>query len=894
MATGTVNDTKWVYSFGASVCEGDASLRNLLGGKGANLAEMASIGLPVPPGFTITTALCNQYYDDGKTYPEALAGQIADALAIVEQETGLRFADPDNPLLLSVRSGARASMPGMMDTVLNLGLNDETCAGLAAKSGDERFAFDSYRRFIQMYGDVVLGVDHGLFEDRLEDKKMAHGLYEDTELTGAHLRELVDEYKQIVLEELGTPFPQDAQEQLWGAIGAVFASWMNARANTYRKLNNIPAAWGTAVNVQAMVFGNMGDDCATGVAFTRDPSKGDNRFYGEFLINAQGEDVVAGIRTPLHLTKIAREEAGESDLSLEEVMPEVFAQLDNVRTTLESHYADMQDLEFTIQQHKLYMLQTRAGKRTAEAAMKIAVDMAQEGLITKEQALLRVEPESLDQLLHPTLDPNAERTLLARGLPASPGAACGQICLTADKAEQLAASDVPVILVRVETSPEDIHGMHAAQGILTARGGMTSHAAVVARGMGRACVSGAGDIRVDMKTGTVHMAGKSLSEGDIITIDGSAGEVYDGTVATIEPQLSGDFETIMGWADEVRRMSVRANAETELDSQKARHFGAEGIGLCRTEHMFFDADRIISMREMIMATDTEGRQAALTKLLPMQQADFEKLFTIMAGLPVTIRLLDPPLHEFLPHSDDELADVAKAAGISQDVARARALRLNESNPMLGHRGCRLAITYPEICAMQARAIFQAALAVAKTSKAPIPEVMVPLAGSAKEIEICRAIIDETAEAVFAQEGARVDYLVGTMVELPRAALLADELADSAEFFSFGTNDLTQTTLGISRDDAAAFLHDYEAQGIYDIDPFVSIDQKGVGSLVKTGVAKGRETRPDIKLGICGEHGGDPASISFFESVGLDYISCSPFRVPIARLAAAQAALREKG
>ena len=894
MTSGTVNDTKWVYSFGASVCEGDASLRNLLGGKGANLAEMASIGLPVPPGFTITTALCNQYYDDGKTYPEALAGQIAEALSVVEQETGLRFADPTNPLLLSVRSGARASMPGMMDTVLNLGLNDETCAGLAAKSGDERFAFDSYRRFIQMYGDVVLGVDHGLFEDKLEDKKMAHGLFEDTDLTGAHLIELVDEYKQIVLEELGEPFPQDAQAQLWGAIGAVFASWMNTRANTYRKLNNIPAAWGTAVNVQAMVFGNMGDDCATGVAFTRDPSKGDNRFYGEFLINAQGEDVVAGIRTPLHLTKIARQEAGESDLSLEEVMPEVFAQLDNVRTTLESHYADMQDLEFTIQQHKLYMLQTRAGKRTAEAAMKIAVDMAQEGLITKEQALLRVEPLSLDQLLHPTLDPTVEKTVLARGLPASPGAACGQICLTADKAEQLAASDVPVILVRVETSPEDIHGMHAAQGILTARGGMTSHAAVVARGMGRACVSGAGEMRVDMKTGTVHMAGKSLSEGDIITIDGSAGEVYDGTVATIEPQLSGDFETIMGWADEVRRMSVRANAETELDSQKARHFGAEGIGLCRTEHMFFDADRIISMREMIMATDTDGRQAALAKLLPMQQADFEKLFTIMAGLPVTIRLLDPPLHEFLPHSDDELADVAKAAGISQDAARARALRLNESNPMLGHRGCRLAITYPEICAMQARAIFQAALAVAKTSKAPIPEVMVPLAGSAKEIEICRAIIDETAEAVFAETGARVEYLVGTMVELPRAALLADELAQGAEFFSFGTNDLTQTTLGISRDDAAAFLHDYEAQGIYDIDPFVSIDQKGVGALVKTGVAKGRQTRPDIKLGICGEHGGDPASIGFFESVGLDYISCSPFRVPIARLAAAQAALREKG
>ena len=893
MTLSKATDVKWVYSFGASQCEGDSTMRNLLGGKGANLAEMASIGLPVPPGFTITTALCNQYYDNGKTYPDELAAQIKEALLRVQNETGLQFADPANPLLLSVRSGARASMPGMMDTVLNLGLNDETCAGLASKSGDERFAYDSYRRFIQMYGDVVLGVDHGLFEDCLEDKKMAHGLFEDTQLSAEHLKEIVASYKQIVQDELGTPFPQDAHEQLWGAIGAVFASWMNARANTYRKLNNIPAAWGTAVNVQAMVFGNMGDDCATGVAFTRDPSTGANQFYGEFLINAQGEDVVAGIRTPLHLTKKAREDSGEQDLSLEEVMPEVFAQLDDVRTTLETHYADMQDLEFTIQQHKLYMLQTRAGKRTAEAAMKIAVDMAQEGLITQDEALLRIEPESLDQLLHPTLDPSAPRQLLARGLPASPGAACGQICLTADKAEQLAGTGEAVILVRIETSPEDIHGMHAAQGILTARGGMTSHAAVVARGMGRACVSGAGDIRIDMKTGTIEMAGKSLKEGDIITIDGSAGEVYDGTVATIEPQLSGDFETIMGWADSARRMTVRANAETELDSTKARHFGAEGIGLCRTEHMFFDADRIIAMREMIMAGDTQGREVALAKLLPMQQADFEKLFTIMAGLPVTIRLLDPPLHEFLPHSDDELADVAKAAGISQDVARQRALRLNESNPMLGHRGCRLAITYPEICAMQARAIFQAALAVAKISEAPIPEIMVPLAGSEKEIAICRAIIDKTAEEVFAQAGARVAYLVGTMVELPRAALLADELANEAEFFSFGTNDLTQTTLGISRDDAAAFLHDYEAQGIYEIDPFVSIDQKGVGALVKTGVAKGRETRPDIKLGICGEHGGDPASIHFFEAVGLDYISCSPFRVPIARLAAAQATLRKQ-
>ena len=893
MTTGTVNDIKWVYSFGASACEGDASMRNLLGGKGANLAEMASIGLPVPPGFTITTALCNRYYDNGKRYPDELQSQIQSALARLEDETGLQFANPANPLLLSVRSGARASMPGMMDTVLNLGLNDETCAGLAAKSGDERFAYDSYRRFIQMYGDVVLGVDHGLFEDRLEDKKMAHGLFDDTELTASHLKELVNDYKQIVQDELDAPFPQDPQEQLWGAISAVFASWMNARAKTYRKLNDIPAEWGTAVNVQAMVFGNMGDDCATGVAFTRDPSTGANRFYGEFLINAQGEDVVAGIRTPLHLTKEAREESGEAALSLEEVMPEVFAQLDSVRMTLETHYADMQDLEFTIQQHKLYMLQTRAGKRTAEAAMKIAVDMAEEGLITQDEALLRIEPESLDQLLHPTLDPHAERHLLARGLPASPGAACGQICLTADKAEQLANAGTDVILVRIETSPEDIHGMHAAQGILTARGGMTSHAAVVARGMGRACVSGAGDIRIDMKTGQVQMAGKTLSEGDIITIDGSAGEVYEGTVATIEPQLSGDFETVMGWADKTRRMKVRANAETELDSQKARHFGAEGIGLCRTEHMFFDADRIIAMREMIMASDTEGREAALAKLLPMQQADFETLFTIMAGLPVTIRLLDPPLHEFLPHSDEELADVAKAAGISLDVARQRALRLNESNPMLGHRGCRLAISYPEICAMQARAIFQAALTVAKTSAAPIPEIMVPLAGSAKEIEICRTIIDETAAAIFEEQGASVDYLVGTMVELPRAALLADELAEQAEFFSFGTNDLTQTTLGISRDDAASFLHDYEAQGIYEIDPFVSIDQRGVGALVKTGVVKGRDSRADIKLGICGEHGGDPKSIQFFESVGLDYISCSPFRVPIARLAAAQAALREK-
>ena len=884
---------QWVYSFGVNKCDGDASMRNLLGGKGANLAEMATIGLPVPPGFTITTAVCNYYYDHDRSYPEALASEVKAALQVIEAETGATFADPANPLLLSVRSGARASMPGMMDTVLNLGLNDETAEGLAAMTGDDRFAYDSYRRFIQMYADVVMDVDHGLFEDCLEDLKISLGIIEDTALNGTQLRGLVDEYKQIVQDELGIAFPQDPHEQLWGAIGAVFTSWMNARAKTYRRLNNIPAEWGTAVNVQAMVFGNRGDDCATGVAFTRDPSTGENMFYGEFLINAQGEDVVAGIRTPLPLTEQARIKAGEDGPSMEAAMPEVFKQLDDVRHKLEAHYTDMQDLEFTIQQNKLYMLQTRNGKRTAEAAMKIAVDMAAEGLISKEEALLRIEPESLDQLLHPTLDPNAEKHLLARGLPASPGAASGEICLTADKAEALAHAGKSVILVRVETSPEDIHGMHAAAGILTARGGMTSHAAVVARGMGRACVSGAGDIRIDNATGSVMMGGQTLSEGDWITIDGSAGEVYSGAVATIDPQLSGDFETVMSWADDTRRMKVRANAETKLDSEKARYFGAEGIGLCRTEHMFFDADRIIAMREMILADTVEGREAALAKLLPMQRADFETLFTVMSGLPVTIRLLDPPLHEFLPHSDTELQDVAEAAGISLDVARQRALKLSESNPMLGHRGCRLAITYPEICAMQARAIFEAAVAVAQSAEAPIPEIMVPLAGSAKEIQLCREVIDATAQAVFAETGQTITYLVGTMVELPRAALMADELASEAEFFSFGTNDLTQTTLGISRDDAASFMGAYEEKGIYAVDPFVSIDQQGVGSLVQMGADKGKSTRADIKLGICGEHGGDPASIAFCEGVGLDYVSCSPFRVPIARLAAAQATLRQK-
>ena len=881
--------TAWVYNFGASGTEGDSSMRNLLGGKGANLAEMSGIGLPVPPGFTITTEVCTYFNDNGREYPAELEAQVKDSISRIEAETGAHFADPANPLLVSVRSGARASMPGMMDTVLNLGLNDETAAGLAARADDARFAYDSYRRFIQMYADVVMGVDHGLFEDALETMKLNRGVFDDTGLEGDDLKTLVEEFKTIVQDEAETDFPQDPWVQLWGAVGAVFNSWMNARAITYRRLNSIPASWGTAVNVQAMVFGNMGTDCATGVAFTRNPSTGENSFYGEFLINAQGEDVVAGIRTPLPLTRAARQD-GDGE-SMEEAMPDVFAQLDVVRRQLEKHYADMQDLEFTVQQNKLYMLQTRSGKRTAEAALRMSVEMAEEGLISQDEALLRVDPNALDQLLHPTLDPTAEKDVLTRGLPASPGAACGQIVLSADKAEELSGAGHQVILVRLETSPEDIHGMHAAAGILTARGGMTSHAAVVARGMGRACVSGAGELRFDEVSGTVFIHETQLSEGDIITIDGSSGEVYRGAVATVQPRMSKAFSTIMEWADERRRMAVRTNAETPVDARTAVGFGAEGIGLCRTEHMFFDQDRIIAMRRMIMAADTEGREAALAKLLPMQRQDFEELFSIMAGLPVTIRLLDPPLHEFLPHSADELADVAEAAGVSNETARQRALKLAESNPMLGHRGCRLAVTYPEICRMQARAIFEAACAVAATGAAPVPEIMVLLAATGKEIALCKAVIDEEAEAVMATTGQQLSYLVGTMVELPRAAICAGDLAAEAEFFSFGTNDLTQTALGISRDDAGAFLHYYIDAEIYAKDPFVSIDRDGVGALVKIGVEGGRSQRPDIKLGVCGEHGGDPDSISFFEEVGLDYVSCSPYRVPAARLAAAQAAIR---
>ena len=884
--------TQYVYRFGGGVSEGKAGDKNLLGGKGANLAEMASIGLPVPPGLTISTEMCIRYYEEGERFPDELRQQVAAGIAHIEGVTGKKFGDASDPLLVSVRSGARVSMPGMMDTVLNLGLNDQTVEGLAAASGDARFAWDSYRRFIQMYSDVVLGVDHYLFEEALEIRKEDKGLLLDTELAAEDWQALVGVYKKKVEEVLGHPFPQDVNDQLWGAVGAVFGSWQSERAKVYRRINDISDAWGTAVNVQAMVFGNMGDTSATGVAFTRDPSKGDRAYYGEFLINAQGEDVVAGIRTPQYLTKAAREAAGAKPLSMEEAMPDVYAELARVFDLLETHYRDMQDIEFTVQQGKLWMLQTRSGKRTAKAALKIAIDMANEGLITEEEAIARVDPAALDQLLHPTLDPAAQRDVIAKGLPASPGAASGVVVFDADHAEKRAAAGEDVILVRVETSPEDIHGMHAARGILTARGGMTSHAAVVARGMGRPCVSGAGSLAIDGKAGVMRVAGREVREGDVITIDGASGEVMMGRVPTVQPELAGDFGTLMVWADKVRRLKVRANAETPLDARTARDFGAEGIGLCRTEHMFFDANRITAVRQMILAEDEAGRRAALDRLLPEQRKDFTELFDIMAGLPVTIRLLDPPLHEFLPHEEEEFAEVAAAAGVAVDVLKRRAAELHEVNPMLGHRGCRLGVTYPEIYEMQARAIFEAAVDVAeKSGAAPLPEVMVPLVATRRELELMKAVIDRTAEAVFAEKGRRVDYLVGTMIELPRAALMAGEIAEVGAFFSFGTNDLTQTALGVSRDDASRFLTSYVEQGIYPKDPFVSLDVEGVGELISIAKERGRKTRADLKLGICGEHGGDPASIAFCQATGLDYVSCSPYRVPIARLAAAQAALK---
>jgi len=883
--------TKWVYSFGDGTADGTAEMRNFLGGKGANLAEMSNLGLPVPSGFTLTTEVCTTYLDNDETYPDTLAAQVDDAIAQIEQSVGGGFGNPEKPLLVSVRSGARASMPGMMDTVLNLGLNDETVKGLEAQSGDKRFAFDSYRRFIQMYSDVVLGVEHYHFEELLEILKEENAYNLDTDLSADDWERLVGQYKAKVEEELGRPFPQDVQDQLWGAIGAVFGSWMNQRAITYRRLHEIPASWGTAVNVQAMVFGNMGDDSATGVAFTRDPSTGEKIFYGEFLVNAQGEDVVAGIRTPQNLTKQSREEAGAKELSMEEIFPGVFAQLVEVYKNLEAHYRDMQDIEFTVQQGKLWMLQTRSGKRTAKAALKIAIAMVDEGLIDKEEAIKRIDPASLDQLLHPTLDPDAERNVIARGLPASPGAASGQIVFNSDEAEKLAGDGKSVILVRVETSPEDIHGMHAAKGILTSRGGMTSHAAVVARGMGRPCVSGAGSLNIDYKNEILSVLGETYNKGDIVTIDGGAGEVMLGEVSMVMPELSGDFGELMSWADEIRRMKVRTNAETPLDAETARKFGAEGVGLCRTEHMFFDAERIVSVRQMILAEGIEDRRAALAKLLPFQRDDFVKLFRIMAGLPVTVRLLDPPLHEFLPKTDEEIDALAEALGTDAGKLRHRALQLHEFNPMLGHRGCRLGISYPEIYEMQARAILEAAAEVSKElGETVIPEIMIPLVATKRELEILKGKIRIVADAIAEESGKSVDYLIGTMIELPRAALRAREIAEEAEFFSFGTNDLTQTTYGISRDDSGSFLEDYVDQGIYEIDPFVSLDQEGVGELVSMAAERGRETRKDIKLGICGEHGGDPASIDFCERIGLDYVSCSPYRVPIARLAAAQAAL----
>ncbi len=886
---------KTVYVFGGQADHSDPRQKDktVAGGKGANLAEMASIGLPVPPGFTITTEECVAYLRDGADFSDGLRTAVAEALKHVEATVGKSFGDAADPLLVSVRSGARVSMPGMMDTVLNLGLNDATVAGLADSSGDARFAWDSYRRFIQMYSDVVLGLDHGLFEEALEIAKEDKGFYNDTEMGSDDWQALVSEYKQIVADERGKPFPQDVHEQLWGAIRAVFDSWDSDRAKVYRRLNDIPGDWGTAVNVQAMVFGNMGETSATGVAFTRDPATGERAYYGEYLINAQGEDVVAGIRTPQYLTKAARETAGAKPLSMEEALPEAYAELARVFDLLELHYKDMQDIEFTVERGKLWMLQTRSGKRTAKAALKMAVDMVAEGLIDEREAVRRVDPMALDQLLHPTLDPNAERNVLTTGLPASPGAAAGKIVLDADTAEQWAGRGEKVILVRVETSPEDIHGMHAAQGILTARGGMTSHAAVVARGMGRPCVSGAGQVSIDRASRTLRIGQTELKEGDAITLDGSTGQVMLGIVPTVEPELAGDFGTLMVWADKLRRMKVRTNAETPDDCRMARQFGAEGIGLCRTEHMFFEASRISLVRQMILADDEAGRRRALEQLLPEQRADFTAIFEVMAGLPCTIRLLDPPLHEFLPHADEDFAELADATGLGVDHLKRRAGELHEFNPMLGHRGCRLGITFPEIYAMQARAIFEAVCAVKLASgEAPLPEIMIPLVATKRELAILKALVDKTAEAVFAEVGTRVDYLVGTMIELPRAALMAGEIAEEGAFFSFGTNDLTQTTLGVSRDDAARFLSVYVEKGIFPRDPFVSLDIEGVGQLVELAAERGRATRPDIKLGICGEHGGDPASIAFCERVGLDYVSASPYRVPIARLAAAQAALKK--
>lgn len=880
--------TKWVYTFGDGKAEGDASMRNLLGGKGANLAEMNVVGLPVPPGFTVTTEVCTYYYNNNHTYPADLKEQVKEAVAGVEKIMGKKFADANNPLLFSVRSGARVSMPGMMDTVLNLGLNDETVKALAKASGSERFAYDSYRRFLQMFSDVVLGADLDLYEEALENMKKSKGYKSDTDLTAEDLKELVKEYKEIG-QKLGKVVPQDPWEQLWAGIGAVFGSWMVDRAITYRKLNNIPGDWGTAVNVQTMVFGNAGDDCATGVCFSRDPATGENVYYGEYLINAQGEDVVAGIRTPQPM-------ASKGDgTSLEEKWPHLYKELVDVRNNLEAHYKDMQDMEFTIEHGKLWMLQCRNGKRTAQAAVRMAVEMVEEGLLNKEEAIMRVGADQLDQLLHPMLDPKAPKKVIATGLPASPGAAVGRAVFNAEDAEAWAAKGEKVILIRNETSPEDIGGMHASQGVITARGGMTSHAAVVARGMGTPCVSGSHDIVISYKDKTMTTkSGAVVKEGDWVSLDGAKGQIIEGQVPTVKADTNtGNFGKLMGWVDEIRTMEVRANAETPKDAQTARDFGAQGIGLARTEHMFFDAERIPDMRAMILSENEEGRRAALARLLPYQKQDFKDLFKIMEGMPVVIRLLDPPLHEFLPHTDVEMQELADKMGMTLQQVKNRANALHEANPMLGHRGCRLPITYPEICEMQTRAILEAAIECADNGVKVLPEIEVPLTGSKKELDIVKDIIDTTAEKVFAEKGKKIKYEVGSMIELPRAALKADELAQSAEFFGFGTNDLTQTTLGMSRDDTGAILDEYRARGVYVADPFASIDVEGVGCLVKLACEKARSSNPKIWLGVCGEHGGDPASIDFFQTCGMNYVSCSPFRVPVARLAAAQAAVRHK-
>ncbi len=884
---------KLVFYFGDRQTEGKAEMKDLLGGKGANLAEMCNLGLPVPHGFTISTEVCTYYYNNNKSLPEKLKLEIKKNIKKIENFTKMKFGSNSNPLLLSVRSGSRASMPGMMDTILNLGLNNEAVNGLAQSTKNERFAFDSYRRFIQMYSDVVLEIDNSLFEDALEDIKIENGYSEDTELTPQNLKDLTETYKKIVLNELNRPFPQDPSEQLWGAISAVFSSWMNNRAITYRKLNNLPSSWGTAVNIQSMVFGNMGEDCATGVAFTRDPNNGENIFYGEYLINAQGEDVVAGIRTPYPLSKDTEDDF-TADKSLEVKMPKIYDELLECRSVLEKHYGDMQDIEFTVQDNKLFLLQTRNGKRTAEAAIKIAVDMVHEGKINTNDALTRVEPESLNQLLHPTLDNNAKSDFLIRGMPASPGAVSGKIVLESDDAVKLSAAGESVILVRLETSPEDIAGMHAASGILTSRGGMTSHAAVVARGMGRACITGANELRIDFENKIIFFGEKKLQSGTEITIDGSSGNVYLGQVPTVYPEMSESFVTLMKWADKLRRLKVRTNAETPNDAKTAIKFGAEGIGLCRTEHMFFDENRINVMRQMILAEDSNERENALDKLLPMQRKDFEDLFLIMKGLPVTIRLLDPPLHEFLPNNEKDMISLSTTTGISLEKIKEQSLKLHEANPMLGHRGCRLAVSYPEICEMQSKAIFEAAVNIQKKTNQKVNvEIMIPLASTSKEIDVCKEIIDKVASTITIKMKEKIDYLVGTMIELPRAALCADQLASSADFFSFGTNDLTQTTFGISRDDIGNFLNKYLEDGIFQNDPFISIDKDAVGSLLKIGIKKGKEKNKFLKLGVCGEHGGDPNSIDFFEEIGLDYISASPFRIPIARLAAAQSKIKMK-